>query len=127
MRDALKQTKVPYVIENVTTAPLLNPIILCGTSFGLETIRHRLFESNILLCAPPKCKHDNLTLYSILTKSCRRAGDLRGPSSHAVGKRVMQIDWMTQHELGEAIPPAYTKYIGKQLMTYLNNNKHLSK
>ena len=112
MRDALKQTKVPYVIENVTTAPLLNPIILCGTSFGLETIRHRLFESNILLCAPPKCKHDNLTLYSILTKSCRRAGDLRGPSSHAVGKRVMQIDWMTQDEISQAIPPAYTQYIG---------------
>ena len=31
----------------------------------------------------------------------------------------MGIDWMTWKELTQAIPPAYTEFIGKQLMEVL--------
>lgn len=52
-RDLLKATGLPYVIENVPGAPLESPVQLCGSSFGLDVRRHRLFESNIDLVTPP--------------------------------------------------------------------------
>ena len=57
MRDVLAGTGRPYVIENVVGAPLIDPLLLCGTMFeGLRVIRHRLFESNLLLSAPGPCR-----------------------------------------------------------------------
>jgi DNA (cytosine-5)-methyltransferase 1 len=52
IRERFKAQGVPYVIENVEGAPLLHPILLCGTMFGLRSIRHRLFESNVPLLQP---------------------------------------------------------------------------
>lgn len=118
-RRLLLRSGKPYIIENVPGAPLLNPIMLCGTMFGLSTIRHRLFETNQpVWWLPAPCNHSG-KLYSVLTKSCRVSGDLRGPSSHEIGKIAMGIDWMNQYELGLSIPPAYTKYIGKKLIAIL--------
>lgn len=127
-RDLLKVLGVPYIIENVEGAPLLNPVVLCGTMFpGLRVLRHRLFESNIELVAPAHGKHP-----LVFTHDKRKAhyGKLDqntsfvqvtggGNSSIANAKDALGIDWMNKHELNESIPPAYTEFIGRQLMEAL--------
>lgn len=114
---------VPYVIENVPGAPLKNPITLCGMMFGLKTYRHRLFESNKELREPthhPKHEekaargrkpgeNDFMTVFGHFSDQ-RRA------------KEAMGIPWMTRDELGEAIPPVYAEFIGRQI---LNRPSHV--
>lgn len=121
---------VPYVIENVEGAPLLDPIILCGTMFpGLRVIRHRLFESNVSLTVPPHPKHP-----LVFTFDRRKAhfGKLDqnkafvqvtggGNCSVKNASEAMGIDWMQKSELNEAIPPAYTEYIGLQIKEALES------
>jgi DNA (cytosine-5)-methyltransferase 1 len=113
---------LPYVIENVPGAPLENPIQLCGSSFGLDVRRHRLFESNVPLMAPP-CAHGWQTPrfpQATNRTNLRRTvevGVWRIPLE--VQQQAMGIDWMTREELSEAIPPAYTEHIGAQLMAHL--------
>lgn len=110
----------PWVIENVPDAPLIEPIVLCGYSFGLRTYRHRLFESSVAIVAPPHRTHDRPN-----TKMGRPLRD--GEMMHVVGnfsgvddaRAAMGIDWMTRDELREAIPPAYTEWIGLQLRAVL--------
>lgn len=120
-RALLEQWGVPYVIENVSGAPLRDPIQLCGSSFGLDVRRHRLFESNVPLLARP-CDHSWQTpRFPAATNrkpNSRRTvevGVWRIPLD--VQKRAMGVDWdVTLEELSEAIPPAYTEHIGHQLM-----------
>lgn len=117
-RDLLVQMGVPYVIENVPGSPLVEPMELCGAMFGLETYRHRLFESNVSLAAPPHPEHVART-----TKMGRTP--VEGEFMHVVGnfsgvdraRGVMGMSWATRDGLREAIPPAYTEFIGRQLMT----------
>lgn len=120
-RDALVSTEKPYVIENVPGAPLRDPILLCGAMFGLQVYRHRLFESNVPLVAPPHPEH--------IWKQCRmgrppKPGEFIQPVGHFSGvqyaRDAMNIQWMTQKELSQAIPPAYTEYIGSQVMEFLS-------
>ncbi len=125
VREMLQSLGVPYIIENVEGAPLLNPTVLCGTMFpGLRVIRHRLFESNIELVAPPHGKHP-----LVFTHDKRKAhyGKLDqnvsfvqvtggGNCSIANARDALGIDWMNKHELNESIPPAYTEYLGAALM-----------
>lgn len=118
----------PYVIENVEGAPLLNPTMLCGTMFpGLRLIRHRLFETNWPLFVRPHGKHP---LTYTMDKRKAHYGKLSewsspvqvtggGNCSKAAAADAMGIDWMTKGELNEAIPPAYTRFIGEQLRTHL--------
>lgn len=119
-RDLLEATGLPYVIENVPGAPLRNPVQLCGSSFGLDVRRHRLFESNVALLAPP-CNHAWQTpRFPPATNrtNLRRTvevGVWRIPL--AVQQAAMGIDWMTLEELSEAVPPAYTTHVGHQLLT----------
>lgn len=111
----------PYVIENVPGAPLHDPIVLCGGMFGLRTYRHRLFESNIPFTVPVHPEHVAPT-----TKMGRPPQP--GEFMHVVGnfsgvpqaKVAMGIDWMTRDELREAIPPAYTAFIGRQLLSAMS-------
>jgi DNA (cytosine-5)-methyltransferase 1 len=118
-RELLQQSGKPYIIENVPGSPLINPVTLCGTEFGLGVARHRLFESNVPLTGHGKCNHAGQQLYTVLTRSCRKIGDMRGPSSHDIGKKAMDVGWMTQFELGLSIPPAYTKFLGEQMKQHL--------
>ena len=123
-RKLLQEAGLPWVIENVPKAPLLDPIQLCGTAFGLRVRRHRWFESSFSLEAPP-CNHARFTkrLFPGSTnrpngRTVCNIGEYRVPL--ATQKSCMEIDWeITLHELSEAIPPAYTEYIGQQLLEQL--------
>jgi DNA (cytosine-5)-methyltransferase 1 len=123
-RAKLRAWGGPYVIENVPGAPLIDPVRYCGTSFpGLEVRRHRIFESNVLLVAPP-CDHGRLTERKYPGSSNRpngrtvcNVGEYRVPLWQQ--KLAMGIDWMTLSELSQAIPPAYSEHFGRQLLAYL--------
>lgn len=128
-RTALQATGRPYVIENVRDAAraLRASLMLCGTSFGLPLRRHRLFESNVLLMGLP-CAHERFTEPRYWT-SWRPNGEHRlattvqvygqaGGTEH--WPAAMQIDWMTPDELREAVPPAFTEWVGAQLLAGLS-------
>lgn len=115
-----------YVIENVPQAPLLksHSVTLCGTMFGLklwgrDLIRHRTFESNIRIPRPEQHAHSGRSwgIYGSLNHSI--AGGSETPPTLDAARRLMGIDWMLWRELREAIPPAYTEYIGRHLIQSL--------
>ena len=116
-RVLLKATGLPYVIENVKGAPLTG-LMLCGSTFELPIWRHRYFETNPPMLAPP-CRHDLIPhpLNPYNTKSKRRDG-ITGVTDPRF-KVAMGIDWMNGDEISEAIPPAYTEFIGEQLLSVL--------
>jgi len=120
---ALDQYDVPWVIENVPGAPLRDPMQLCGSSFGLDVRRHRLFESNVPLMSIP-CDHAWQTprfAPASNRSNLRRTvevGVWRIPLE--VQQEAMGMDWTTLRELSEAIPPAYTEFIGRQLLAHIN-------
>lgn len=123
VRAKLRTNGRPYVIENVPGAPLEEPIRLCGSSFGLDVRRHRLFEADHSLIALP-CDHSwqtprfpAATNRKPNSRCTVEIGVWRIPLD--VQRRAMGIDWMTLEELSEAIPPAYTEHIGRQLLTHV--------
>jgi DNA (cytosine-5)-methyltransferase 1 len=134
VRALLRATGLPYVIENVEGAPLVDPVTLCGTMFGeLRVIRHRLFETNWPLVAPPHGRHP-----LVFTHDKRKAhhGKLDqdtafvqvtggGNCSVANARAAMDIDWMTKPELNEAIPPAYSKHVGRQLLAVVEARREV--
>jgi len=115
VREKLKAIGRPYVIENVPGAPLKNYVVLCGTMFGLNVIRHRLFECWPEIYFPPMgCNH-----YRKAIRPGRRPCRLK--NFHSVvghfsdidfARESMGIDWMGRSDLSQAIPPAYTEWIG---------------
>ena len=129
IRGLLGLTDKPYVIENVMGAPLINPFMLCGTMFGLRVIRHRLFECSVLSNPDtPDCNHwgtvahgDFIGVYGRGGKGPRHDG-MREPSPRppkVTPEEAMGIDWMSYKELTQAVPPAYSEFIGKYLISYL--------
>lgn len=131
-RDLLWRTGKPYAIENVPGAPLKNPIVLCGTMFpGLRVYRHRLFECRPAVWFPPAaCCHWGRPMPSAINGAFHTldnqdfitvAGNRYRASD---GRRAMGIDWMTRAELSQAIPPAYTEFIGRHLMRAVREDEH---
>ena len=125
-RRMLVAANIPYVIENVTPAPLIKQIELCGTMFGLKLFRHRAFESSHLLLAPPhKHRKEWVTQplpskYSSFANGATHITVAGHNYPLADGMAAMGIDWMkTRHELSEAIPPAYSEYIARQVLASL--------
>lgn len=112
-----------YVIENVPDARKLlkNPMMLCGGMFGLPIHRHRYFEiSPFFFTLLPQCNVPEKTVY--ITGSPRpKDGSPRVDPSAAVKRSAMETHWMTVKNMDEAIPPAYTEYIGKQLLCSLSD------
>lgn len=126
-RDVLTGFNVPTVIENVQGSELRRDLVLCGLTFNLRVFRHRYFElENVAVPQPEHPFHrghrvagwrhgryyegDMVAVY----------GDGGGKGSLADWQQAMGIDWMTdKKDLAEAIPPAYTEYIGKYLMDAL--------
>ncbi len=118
-RDRLARAGKPYVIENVAGAPLDSPAMLCGSWFGLQTWRHRYFESTIFLWSTP-CRHVGIGIpvYGGGTPQWHRKKYGRNVTD-AEKRSAMGIDWMNRKELSQAIPPAYTEFIGEQLIRAL--------
>jgi len=129
--DRFRDLSVPWVVENVEAAAMPTDVFvfrLCGSSFGLDLRRHRLFASNTLI-SPPKCAHGWQTpRFRSLNNANRKTGRLasvvgvHGSTQYAgdfaLRSAAMGIGWMTNAELAQAIPPAYTEYIGLQLASF---------
>ena len=119
-REALQRLGLPWVIENVPGSPLINPVELCGVMFGLRTYRHRLFETSFPVTVPGHPAHD-----APQSKMGRppKEGDFIHVVGHFSGveyaRAAMGIDWMNGNEMAQAIPPAYTEYLGWQLRAAL--------
>ena len=120
-RAILLASGLPYTIENVEGAPLIDPVLLCGSMFtGLRVYRHRLFEVSYPVSRPAHHAH-----VVKQTKMGRPPKD--GEFMHVVGnfsgvaaaRAAMGIDWMNRDELREAIPPAYTEFLGRQLLAHI--------
>lgn len=125
VRAILRASGKPYVIENVREAPLLNPTVLCGSSFGLQVRRHRGFESNVLLMSHP-CQHYLQEVVVGVYGSHPEASVIRKghPAIRAKtiehAQEAMGMPWVQEwHGLKEAIPPAFTEHVGEQLMQAL--------
>lgn len=134
-RELLIGTGLPYVIENVVGAKMIDPIRLCGSQFDLtahdpalgETVRlerHRLFESNLPIVGGGGCRHDRTVQVAGVyghNSSTDRAIMRRTAyvPSTPVRRTLMGIDWMTRDELSQSIPPAYTEHVGRQLIGLL--------
>lgn len=148
-RELLEASKLPWVMENVPGAPMddVEPpdlfgggggVVLCGSMFGLnngryELRRHRLFECSHPLPQPP-CRHrlpvigfygDHArTRQRTLNGHRDRGGDITGTERKLqLVKELMGIDWMAWSECVLAIPPAYTEYVGTQLLTHLKRKE----
>lgn len=128
VREMLIASDRPYVIENVEGAPLLNPIVLCGTMFpGLRVLRHRLFETNFPVTVPPHGKHPKVHTFDKRKSHYGKTNEWTdfvqvtggGNCTIAAARDAMGIEWMSKHEINEAIPPAYTRFIGEQLVEQL--------
>ena len=119
-REALVASGKPYVIENVPGSPLINPIQMCGSHFGLKVRRHRRFESNLPLVGS-SCKHKEqgkpVGVYGSMRDEIPKGGHTAKTIEEA--REAMGIDWMIWGELVEAIPPVYTQEIGKQLLSLI--------
>ncbi len=126
IREKLRASGKPYVIENVPGAPLDNPITLHGDMFGLQVIRKRLFESNVMLWVPPmRVKPGSFTNtssgYSSFKNGANKITVAGNNFNRHDGAKAMGIDWMSTHkELALSIPPDYTEFIGRQIMDYIN-------
>lgn len=128
-RIAVSKTGVPWVIENVPGSWMKGAVVLCGAMFGLRVYRHRHFWSSFKIVAPPHPKHTVLagakgTKGGRGRKAHYLAGGFVTVAGH-VGSYcgpAMGIDWMNGKELSQAIPPAYTEFIGKQLLQHLKGN-----
>jgi DNA (cytosine-5)-methyltransferase 1 len=126
-RALLTDAGTPWVIENVAGSGLprqadffgAHGIELCGALFGLALYRHRLFETSIPVAGPPHPRH--------LTPASKAGHWQPGTvisvegncSPIALARTAMGIDWMPRAELAEAIPPAYTQFIGEQIITHI--------
>ncbi|GGB15310.1 hypothetical protein GCM10011380_00940 [Sphingomonas metalli] len=138
VRARLQASGLPWVIENVEEArgEMNAPAMLCGSAFGLrshgcELRRHRLFESNVALSSPG-CQHGTSPVVGIYggharIRAARHGG--RGtrdawPNGHKpVAAEAMGMDWAPLAEMSEAIPPAYTRFIGEQLLAHLASSR----
>jgi DNA (cytosine-5)-methyltransferase 1 len=131
VRQMLRQAGVPYVIENVVGArrDLESPLMLHGGHFGMRVNRPRLFESNVLLWSPPKAsppanpvavygrRADRRLLWRRADGSEHRAASLDD------ARQAMDMPWASWNGCREAIPPAYTEFIGRQLIDHVQRKR----
>lgn len=120
VRSRLEESGGQYIIENVMGAPLKRPFVLCGSMFNLDVRRHRQFETSFSVLVPA-CNHAVQTpRFAQATnrrnkRSTVEVGVWRIPLS--TQQKAMGIDWMTLEELSQAIPPAYSEHIARQVLS----------
>lgn len=134
-RTMLERTGLPWIIENVeeARAEMRDPLTLCGSMFdlgaqGCRLQRHRLFESNFAISVPSPCRHDERPVIGVYGGHARRraasAGgrgtrDVWEGGHRAAMSEAMGMTWATCAEMSEAIPPAYTEHLGRQLIAHI--------
>lgn len=135
-RQLLEEIGLPYTIENVEEArwDMVDPICLCGSMFGLgaqghQLQRHRLFECSWDVGPAPPCRHDPaLPVIGVYGGHARNRSSKHGGRGtkdqwegghRAAASEALGIDWMTLDELSEAIPPAYTRWLGERMLAQL--------
>lgn len=125
-RERLLASGVPYTIENVPGAPLVNPALVCGLALGLGVKRHRLFESSFLLFGthcPAGHPGQWVSVYGHgkagVSERYRSRENKRGFRTLQQAQQAMGIDWMNRNEICQAIPPVYGEWIGRQALAYL--------
>lgn len=117
----------PYVIENVEGAPLHKTLMLCGTMFGLRVLRHRLFETNFFVLQPGHGRHPKVHTHDRRKRHFGKTDELRdfvqvtggGNCTLAAARDAMGINWMNKAEINEAVPPAYSEFIGRIALAHL--------
>ncbi|MFH1158923.1 MAG: DNA cytosine methyltransferase [Pseudomonadota bacterium] len=128
VRELLIKSGLPYIIENVDGAPLLNAVVLCGTMFPkLRVLRHRLFEANFEIIPPPHRKHPKVHTFDRRKSHFGKTDEWKdfvqvtggGNCTLAAAREAMGIDWMTKGEINESIPPAYTEFVGRELFRHM--------
>lgn len=118
-RDLLRKSGLPYVIENVIGAPYESGVVLCGSMFGMTVRRHRNFETSFAILRP-ECRHQEQGRPYTITGhggGCESKHSLK-PPPRDFGKH-MDMEWATPYEVTQAIPPAFTEFIGALLMEQL--------
>lgn len=123
VRELLKLTGLPWVIENVQGAHMRRDLTLCGEMFGLGVIRHRYFEvDGFDVKQPAHNPHRGRV------RGWRHGEYFDGPYVAVYGdgggkgtvkewQQAMGIDWTDDRkEIAEAIPPAFSEFVGRQLM-----------
>ncbi len=124
VKSLFQAIEVPWIIENVVGAPFDWGVVLCGQSFGLPIYRHRVFQSSHLVFAPGHIKHTKRiqdgTIVPVYNGKWMTNGSAfpvpREVRTRQAWRTAMGIDWMTKQELTQAIPPAYSAFLGKQLI-----------
>ena len=127
-RELLRVTGLPYVIENVIGAKLINPVTLCGSQFGLgangrQLRRHRLFETSFPLMVHP-CQHRGQPV-GVYGHGGGHSSTRGYKGTKAEYEEAMGIDWATKAEIAQAIPPAFTEHIGSYLLAEINANQEV--
>lgn len=121
-RERFAASGLPWVIENVPGATMRRDLVLCGEMFGLRAYRHRWFELGGFFALSPGHPRHRIR---VATRGRRAAWDaglhasVTGDIGSYVGPEALGVDWMTGNELSQAIPPAYTEFIGEQLLAHL--------
>lgn len=127
-REILNDSGVPGVIENVPRAPLRRDVVLTGCMFGMNTYRRRVFEISFFFLAPPpgkpfgpKSRPGSVLVVGQSGGSSKRDGWSNG--NKASWQEAMGINWMTNAEMAEAVPPAYAEFIGRAALRYLGQER----
>lgn len=120
IRTRLSFLTTPWVIENVIGAPYASGFVLCGSMFNLPVRRHRNFETSWLHLMGLRCDHANQGRAITITG---HGGGVESKHSkkgiRAEWPEYMGMLWATPKECTQAIPPAYTEYIGRELLCLL--------
>lgn len=115
-REKLTKWGGDWIIENVIGAPLQNAVMLCGAMFGLETYRHRIFESSRVLFVPDHPKHTTPTSKAGHWKPGTFISVAGNCAPMQMARDAMGIDWMPRKNLVEAIPPVFSEHLAKQFL-----------
>lgn len=127
-RELLRSAGVPYIIENVPGAPLENPVTLCGSMFGLDVCRHRIFETSFPV-TPPKCNHDvwthrypGATNRAPNSRKTVEVGVYRIPLATQIAAMGMRRK-VTLPKLSQMVPPAFAEWLGLQARIHIMTQK----
>ena len=125
-RNRLESSGVQWVLENVIGSPM-GAVLLCGSMFGLNVRRHRLFESTVFIWGQ-QCRHSvyptpidvsGTGSFQHSPRKTKTGGKGRKPKSLDEARALMDMEWSDRRGISQAIPPAYTEYIGRQIMAAL--------